>query len=235
MNPFFATLVLLSASLGVMAQPSAKNKSISKLQVTNSLQRKQINQLKDGVLLVRLKTKQPSIAALRKRGNVAKANQLERKQAEYNRSIVAAFRFYFDFCPTYFFYSDQSVSVAEKQLDKVVFLDDYLQPDSAIKLTTKNFLTAEFGNIEQDTAKSSADQSYEVNSNWSVETANNYNGGANLGFGALVIKSNQFVQLARPFPYYVRTFATLPIKRKAHKVVKKMNNKLHEFHTLING
>jgi hypothetical protein len=51
-----------------------------------------------------------------------------------------------------------------------------------------------------------------------------------MGFGALVIKSDQFIQLKKPFPYYVRTFDSLPIKRSPKTVVKKMNKKLHRFY-----
>ena len=56
------------------------------------------------------------------------------------------------------------------------------------------------------------------------------NSGTNMGFGALVIKNDQFIQLTRPFPYYVRTFDSFPFKRKPEEVIKKLNRKLHLFY-----
>lgn len=161
----------------------------------------QINQLKNGALLVRLQTKNKSISALRKNGNDKLADKIETEQKSRNMEIVSAFKAGFNFCPVYFFFSDDSQNIRERQFDKVVFLSKSLLPDTTIKFTKDHFLTAEFGTTDGDTS-----------------------------FGALIIKSDQLIQLKRPFPYYVRTFGSLPIKRSAYKTVKKMNKKLHQFY-----
>ena len=55
-----------------------------------------------------------------------------------------------------------------------------------------------------------------------------------LGFEALIIKDKNFIQLKKPFPYYVRTFSSLfrPIKRTKSETVRKMNNDLISYYKL---
>lgn len=59
-----------------------------------------------------------------------------------------------------------------------------------------------------------------------------YNSSSEASFGALVIKSSDFVQMRSPFPYYVKTFDSFPIKRKPKKVVKIMNENLHYYYSM---
>lgn len=199
------------------------------------LAKEQIIQLKEGALLVRLQTKKNSINALRKIGKGELADEIEAQQRNYNLKIISAFKNNFDFCPTYFFFSDYSQNILERQFDKVMFLSDSLHTDTTIKFNKGHFLTAEFGTIEQDTAKYFSHYSYESDQNGSSKPVSNYYGGSNIGFGALIIKSDQLIQLRRPFPYYVRTFDSLPIKRRLDKTVGKMNKKLHQFYDRRNN
>lgn len=209
---------------------ATKEKKISFRKQMRVLTKEQINQLKSGALFVRLQTKKNSITALRKIGREKIADKMEREQKNYNLKIVSAFKTNFNFCPTYFFFSDYSQNIREKQFDKVIFLTDSLLPDTTIKFKESNFLTAEFGTIEQDTAKYFSHNSYESDGNWSLKRVESYYGGPNTGFGALIIKSDQLIQLRGPFPYYVRTFDSLPIKRSQNITVKKMNKKLYKYY-----
>ena len=95
----------------------------------------------------------------------------------------------------------------------------------------KIFFTAEFGYVEQDTAKYYSHYSYETDGNWLSKQEKNYWGGPMMGFSALVIKSDKFIQLKRPFKYYTRRFEPL---RKPYKVVRKMNKKLNKFYKKAN-
>ncbi len=64
-----------------------------------------------------------------------------------------------------------------------------------------------------------------------MERKESYTGGTNFGFGALLIRDKNFVQLTCPFPYYVRTFDSLGfLERKKEKTVRKMNDQLHRFY-----
>jgi hypothetical protein len=194
------------------------------------LSREQINQLKNGALLVRLKTNNNSIAALRKIGKIKQADEMQKKQAAYNLKIIRAFRKNFDFCSVYFFFSNYSTNISERLFNKVIFLNDSLVPDTSIKFTYKTFLTAEFGIIEEDTAKYYSYASFESDSSEGRHLVSHYYGGTEMGFGALLIKSDKFIQLRRPFPYYVRTFDSLPVERSTDEVVKMMNKDLHTFY-----
>ena len=199
-----------------------------------AIAREQITRLHDGALLVRLHTKNKSITALRNIGKTKEADEVEKKQAEYNLNIVSAFKLNFSFCPVYFFYSDYSTNIIEKQFDQVVFLNDSLRADPNINFDFKSFLTADFGIIEQDTARYFDYKSLEMDTTGAATLTNNYYGGADMSFGALIIRSDKLMQLRDPFPYYVRTFDSLPTARNLGKVVKKMNTKLNDFYRQAN-
>jgi hypothetical protein len=189
--------------------------------------RAQIAGLKNGVLLVRLKTRQHTLAALRNGGSERLADRLEAEQSYQNRLMIASFQENFDFCPVLFFFSDQSEMILAQQLSQIRFVNGDLQEDTTIALTSTYFLTAEIATLVQDTTQyyaheylSGADHSRRIR----------YHGGPAMGFEALVIKSDQLIQLKRPFPYYVRTFSSLPFKRGIRKTVMRMNRQLHRYH-----
>jgi hypothetical protein len=227
MNGFIFGLLILILSLPCIGQETPV---VPENNQFKTVAEKQINQLKAGALLVRLQTKKNSVSALRQTGQDKLADKIETRQNEYNFSIVTAFKNNFRFCPVYFFLSDYSKYIVEKQFDKVIFLNDRLVEDTTIKFNYESFLTAEFGTIEQDTAKYFAYYRNESNNNEGLEKNKNYYGEPGLGFSALIIKSEQFIQLKRPFPFYVRTYESLPIEREKGMVVSQMNKKLSNFY-----
>jgi len=231
MKRILTGLLLTIISLTGFSQgtQTGQNKAGS-VQQPKEIAREQITRLHDGALLVRLHTKNKSITALKNIGKTKEADELEKKQAEYNLDIISAFKLNFTFCPVYFFYSDYSTNIIERQFDNVVFLNDSLLNDPNIKFDFKSFLTADFGIIEQDTARYFDYESREQDTTGATKRTNNYYGGADMSFGALIIRSDKLMQLRDPFPYYVRTFDSLPTARNLGKVVKKMNTKLNDFY-----
>tara|TARA_R110000868_G_scaffold59371_2_gene182222 strand:+ start:10 stop:510 length:501 start_codon:yes stop_codon:yes gene_type:complete len=143
-------LLTLYISSNGIAQNTPKKYSKSNSRIES---KQQIKMLFDGVLLVRLKTRKSSIEALKKIGKFKKAKKYEKGQVELNKAIIHAFKNNFDFCPTYYFFSNESNKIHKGALDQVKFQNDSLFHDSNISVQTKNFLIAEFGNIAQDTAK----------------------------------------------------------------------------------
>jgi hypothetical protein len=231
MNKIILVLLLfLNSTIGISQDTPTKKKKVSFRRQLNASTKEQINQLKDGALLVRLKTKNLTITALRNADRNKQADAIEKKQAEFNLNIISAFRANFNFCPVYFFYSDYSSNVKERKFDSVMFLNDSLRPDTTIKFTGKTFLVAEFGTIEQDTAKNFSHYSYEPNTDWTLKEVSHYYGSTDFGFEALIIRSDQFVQLRHPFPYYTRTFDPMPRKQVLNKAVRRMNRKLTSFY-----
>jgi len=185
----------------------------------------QIMQLKDGVLLVRLQTRENSIRVLNQAGKTEQADKIKNRQRKYNMKIYAAFKECFTFCPIYFFFSNYSDSIRNGHAGGIVFLNENLEADTGIKLGNSKFLTAEFGALEKDTTKYFTGQ-YLYAGEHGLERRNQFSTGPNFGFPALKIMSDQLVQLKKPFPYYVRTFESLPIKRRVSKTVERMNSKL---------
>ncbi|HRG53901.1 MAG TPA: hypothetical protein PLL00_13790 [Bacteroidia bacterium] len=226
---FSGLFVFASTFLAAQNDKQLKQKSFHKqLKETSTAQ---IHQLKNGALLVRLKTNELAISALNKNGQSSKAEAVEKKQAQINKNIIAAFKKEFNFCPVYFFYSNYSTAIKNREFDKVIFLNDSLQSDATIKFVQPNFFIAEFGTVEQDTAKYVADRILEPNGNFSVKETKTYSGGPSFGYEGLLIRSDQFVQLRHPFPYMVRTHDAPLVKKKVvNKMVRTINKKLTKFY-----
>ncbi|MGB6035852.1 MAG: hypothetical protein WBG42_06260 [Cryomorphaceae bacterium] len=213
--------ILLSGNLAAQEGGSLSNAAIARTHIMG---------LREGALLVRLQTRSQSIETLKERGMEDRADQLEQRQRRENAEYVEAFVSEFDFAPVYFFRSEDSGLIKAGRLDEVVFLNSDLIPDSTIKVAQQMVYTAEFGNIEADNEKIRQDYRLEKDST-GVKQKATYYGSANMGFEALVIMDDQFVQLRRPFPYYVRTFGKKGIiTRSPAKAVRKMNTKLHQFY-----
>ena len=226
---FKLLLLFLSAFTICNSQGISHGKKVSQRKQTRTIMQEQIKQLKNGALLVRLQNKENAIAALNKIGKSKLANKQNENQLRYNKRIVSAFKNSFTFCPTYFFYSNYSGDVLSKQINKIIFLNDSLKADTAIKLNGEIFLTAEFGIIEQDTAKYFS-QYYPYIGDNGTEIRTEYYGEQDMRFGALKIMSDKLVQLKKPFPYYVRADVAHPGKRTFSRAVARMNKSLLSYY-----
>jgi hypothetical protein len=231
MGRILLILVFILCFISANSQDSGtKSKHVFYRKQMNIVTKKQVNDLKNGALLVRLKTKKSTIDVLRKNGRIKEADEIEAKQAIFNKNIICAFKYKFDFCPTYFFFSDYSNFVKDKQFDKVKFLSGDLQVDTAIKFTYKTFLTADFGPIEQDTVRYADGYNLVADQDWSVKKVTKNYSGPNFGFDALIIRSDIFIQLRDPFPYFQRTREPMPSNKKLRKTVETINNRFYWFY-----
>ncbi|PIX32598.1 MAG: hypothetical protein COZ21_12805 [Bacteroidetes bacterium CG_4_10_14_3_um_filter_31_20] len=167
--------------------------------------KEQIQQLKNGILLIRLKTSENKINALIEMGKIEKANKIKTKQYIENKAILATFKNRFKFCKTAFFYSNKSKYIQENKFSNI-FLNDSLLIDSTIVIDSKKpIFIAEFGTLEPDTMIYFSHYSYEPNSDFSVKkTEHYYSSSSNIDIYALIIKDQNFIQLNKPFPYYTR-------------------------------
>lgn len=188
-----------------------------------------INLLNQGVLLVRLPTKQNTIDALIASDRISQAEQIKRKVERDNLELIAAIDSAFDFCPVYFFYSHDSKYVSSGELEKVGFVNSDLELDSTIQVESEYYYTAELGLIGQNTGApiENIPKGQEDNPNYRNEAK--YYGGTNMRFHAFIIKDSQFNQLERPFPYYSRTLNSFFIKKTTYEVIRRMNLKLMKF------
>ncbi len=226
-------IAVLFLSAAVLAQTESTHKKLSAQKQVKLLCKQQINFLKNNALVVRLQTKKNSIEALIRSGKYEKADKLLKEQNTTNALIISAFKSSFNFCPVYFVLSNNSALLADKQFDKLTFLNDNMQPDTTIKFAKKDFLLAEFTVKEQDTAKY-FDGYYDVHTKNGIEKQPRYYGSSDMGVWGLVVKSEQFVQLRHPFPYFVRMFSTLPLESGYKRTVAKLNSKLDHYYKRMN-
>lgn len=166
--------------------------------------KRQIKELRDGALLVRLKTAKPTINAMRSKGFNRWAERTEKDQRIENLSIVNAFRNAYNFSELKFFYSHDSRKVRNGEFEGI-FLNDSLEVDSNILLRNpENVFTCELTNIEQDTAQYFSHYELVQTGNFAfVQVPRFYGAGGNT-FYSFVVKDQDFNQLSRPFPYYSR-------------------------------
>lgn len=155
--------------------------------------------LKEGVLLVKLYSRNKSVEALKERGYDDKAEILKKEQHFENIAIANAFEMYYKFTPkVYFFYSDDSRKIAEQDFEGVL-MGYNLEKLNNVSVEDTAFYVAEFGHTE----------------------------GKNLR--ALVVRDNNLEYMKAPFPYFVRTFeGFLFFDRTYPKVVNLWNDKLLE-------
>jgi len=162
----------------------------------------QINDLKNGVLLVRLHTSEQSVEAMKRAGREHPANKTMLNHEKENRKIISSFRKNFSFCPVMFFFSNNSEKIMQKNISGI-FLNDSLQPDSSIRFDeTKKYFIAEFTALEPDTEKYFSHYSHAEDASGNLMEVKNYYGAADFSYYALVIRDENFAQLLRPFPYY---------------------------------
>ena len=189
MNYFIKTILsILIVALG-----------FSNLQAQDPYLKEHIQNLKNGVLLVKLYTRNNVVDALKERGRDEEAQNIEREQKFKNLAIANAFKNQYHFSPlVYFFYSDDSKKIMNKEFEDVL-MDYNLQKFSSTPPMSLIFYVAEFGNTED------------------------------MDINALVIKDHEFNELRKPFPYYVKTFEGWWIfKRTYNEVVMIWNEKLFQ-------
>lgn len=187
-----------------------------------------IQALKNGVLLVRLATGEHVIKAYKDAAREDLALEIASQIAYKNKLIASAFKNYFTFCPVYFFYSNYSEFILNNQLDNLVIMNAELIPEAKPQLKT-GFYIAEFARIEADTT---GYWEFYRNKNRSEEgkrEAQLYAGG-NSNISALIIKSDKFVQLKKPFPYFVKYRPEREQEREINPKVKMLNEKLLDFY-----
>lgn len=195
----------------------------------NALAAKQIRELKTGIILFRLPQNKIAIQSARDSGLVLTAARMEQKLHARNLEIVSHMRSYFTFCDVYFIYADQTEKVINHQWSEIEFLSDSLTIDPSISLADVPVYTAELTLLRADTARVPTGEVMRRTDQGDLKSVQTYSSAPDPMFEALIIKSDQFIQLNRPFPYYSRTFNSLPFRRSMKKVVKMMDENLEKF------
>jgi len=151
----------------------------------------QINQLKAGALVVRLKTNHLLLKELKKAGNLELAEKKRLENEAINLNIIRSYLNRLDFCKVYFIYSNSSDSLLKGKRENI-FLDSNLRINPEIKMTENFYLLA-----ESDRAYNSSIGFVPEDSARKVFEAGNPTGGEY----PIVLKNKYGHQLKKPFPY----------------------------------
>lgn len=151
----------------------------------------QINELKTGALVVKLKTDKLLIDALLKDGNTRLAEQKRLEVLARNINISKAYRNSYKFSKVYFIYSNQYDSLL-KGVRSHIFLDTNLTIDPNIVMTESFYLMAETDNLYN----SSIGFVPEDSARFEVERGNPSRTNV-----PIVLKNKYGHQLKRPFPF----------------------------------
>lgn len=141
------TIMMLAGILLLTQVSIAQRPDIQLPKERKAFAEKSILELKDGVLVVRLKTNQRKIAALQAVANNPKLKEKQRQRHQkmldntiatrdaMNSAIANMFLDSFSFCPVYVMY-DTSTKSLSNGTRQGIFLNDKLQPDASIALPT---------------------------------------------------------------------------------------------------
>ncbi len=216
---FISLLLVLSYSSLTWAQEDTLTaKQVKAIRV--KMAKEQIKELKNGVLLVQLKTRQKTIDAYLKKGLEKKANKIQKLQHQDNLNIMKGFKDYFNFCPVYFYSSNDYKNVKAQNFSAVTFYD------SSMNITTLQHDLTETTYYICEITKNNFD-------NTTLNNIPNYNIPYNnsVTFDAFIIKNKIFQQLAAPFPYYAKTHVAVKVKdKKRWESIRKLNTRLHNFY-----
>ena len=170
-----------------------------------------VDQLKNGAIFIRLKTKQKTIDAYINAGLNSKAKEVEEQILEENKRIYNDFKANFDFCDIYFFYSSETHQVKENNW-KGIFLNADLQRDSSIIVNTNYFLIADIGQAQSTDFISN--QQHEISTNSGMLRR------------VIVLSNKDFKQMEAPFPYYQKALW----ESLDGKNISKLNHKISQFY-----
>lgn len=153
----------------------------------------QISQLRDGAMVVRLKTNKKLIDALTAEGNTDMARQKRLEQFAINKNTMFAYIDNLKFCKVYFIYSNSSDSLLNGAKSGI-FLDTNLTLDPKITMNENFYMIAErdyaynssIGFVPEDSAKLAVEHGNPIKEM------------------AVVIKNKYGHQVKGPFPYYVK-------------------------------
>lgn len=169
--------------------------------------------LKNGNLIIRLKSQDRKIMAYRAAGNKKFADKLERKLFEFNLSMVNAFNENYNFSNVYYIYPDD-YELVRNEIPSGYFLNENLEVDSSISISfNAGYYFCEYGPVYAETLENSNESRRKVVTNTPMQQ------------DALVLKDYTLTQLISPFPNYV----SIRLK-DMDKVVERLNSRLHNFY-----
>lgn len=163
-----------------------------------------VSQLSDGAILVRLNTGEKQLELLQKMRLTRKYAELKEEISQTNNEIITAFSEKLKYIKNIYYFSSASSNQIKAGNFGGYLLNSELKTVPNEEIQLSTFVIAEFAKTEQ------------------------------MGIPALVVYDNKFNQLESPFPYFVRTYESLPIFNRSYdRTVELFNERLttyHKFH-----
>ncbi len=177
---------------------------------------KELKNMQNAVLLVRLRSYKKQIEIYQDKGLFDRVEQIKKERDARNHKIMLAFEEAFDYCPVYFFYNSDTEKIKNKNFSNV-FINRQMKLDSSIVIHPKDYYIGEFGYHNAYTEN--MDYSQQEASDSHLNRATDF---SNYGF---VIMDSQFKMLPKPFPSFTMGYFAF-VKRKPAKILKRANQKL---------
>ncbi len=175
-------------------------------QSRKKIAQQQIQDLKKGVLLVRLKNPENRVEILNERHYYNKARTIELLEKGENRLVFQAIKKHFNFCQIYYFFSNNATAVKNGNYTHVF---DEAGDSVSIDLQTNIFFAA-YTHVYLDTEFNVSDRLI-----------------------SFVIMDNNFKQLQKPFPYYASFTTSTYIPNKV-EIFKSLSSVIEKNVYLLN-
>ncbi len=220
--------VLILTLLSILFSNIALSQPYSKVE-RKKIAEQAIEDLKGGTLILRLKSKHNKISKLKEllaNPNLKDAtkdrlnNNLKTtidEKDRFNSSLIEAFETYYNFSNVFYMYDTASVDLKDGQRSGI-FLNKNLELDPSIKIPSGKFFVIKIGTTDSSTTT---------------------------GVEALVLMDEKFMDLAPPFPYYVRINSISRlftrifnhrnlVRKDSTAIVQKLERKLNRYAELVN-
>lgn len=170
--------------------------------------------LENGYLLIQLFNRDKTKYFIQRELGDEAVKKYEEKQLANHKKLMLAFKKHYSFSKVVFFYSNDKEHIKNRSFDSVSFYGYNHELLSQDSIRIDKFLIGEISRVESDsiTYSNAAGESHKRPS---------------YAFSAFIVRDDQFRQLEKPFPFYVRTFEGTPIlRRKENGLVKSLQSKL---------
>lgn len=187
---------------------------------------RQIDEIKNSFVLVRLKSSQKKVQYLKLNNRDSEVNEEIAKIEKENEEIKKAFREEYKFSDFYFFDSSDYANIKSRAFDKVEITD---RDDNLVN--DKSFLENDFYIISFEGAYET--QFVKTNPDGTRDAA-----GGTKRQAEVAVLDHEFIQLIKPFPYSagmtrgIDALARPELRDGKNGVVNELNQRLNNFYTV---
>lgn len=205
---------------GIYFSSAAQSSKKSALYAKSDLQLKNLHK---GYLLFQLFDREVTKEAIRVNLGEKAVEDYQKELDTKHANIMAAFAKEYTFSKVLFFHSKDKEKLKAGKFNEVRFLTAQNKEISTDTINFSKFFIGEVSRIELDSAET-------VDGNGDPIKIAAYS------FSALILRDRNFVQLERPFPFYVRTMQGMPLfQKKSNKLIESLNTKLTRRYSRLFG